>query len=55
MITTAAFLATMLVGVPISICIALASVAFILSTGNPLLLQTFPTQLFGGVDSYGLI
>lgn len=55
MITSAAFLVTMLVGVPISLCIALSSVAFILSTGNPLLLQTFPTQLFGGVDSYGLI
>lgn len=55
MVTSAAFLITMLVGVPISICIALAGVAFILSTGNPLLLQTFPTQLFGGVDSYGLI
>lgn len=28
---------------------------FIQATGNPLLYQTFPTQLFGGVDSYGLI
>ncbi|MFG1345759.1 TRAP transporter large permease [Xanthobacter autotrophicus DSM 431] len=55
MVTTAAFLVTMLVGVPISICLALSGIAFILSTGNPLLLQTFPTQLFGGVDSYGLI
>lgn len=55
MVTTAAFLITMLVGVPISLCLALSGVAFILATGNPLLLQTFPTQLFGGVDSYGLI
>lgn len=55
MLTTAAFLITMLVGVPISLCLALSGVAFILATGNPLLLQTFPTQLFGGVDSYGLI
>ncbi|MFG1373835.1 TRAP transporter large permease [Xanthobacter oligotrophicus] len=55
MVTTAAFLITMLVGVPISMCLALSGVAFILATGNPLLLQTFPTQLFGGVDSYGLI
>ncbi|WP_238119630.1 MULTISPECIES: TRAP transporter large permease [unclassified Xanthobacter] len=55
MLTSAAFLITMLVGVPISLCIALAGIVYILATGNPLLLQTFPTQLFGGVDSYGLI
>lgn len=55
MLTSAAFLITMLVGVPISLCIALAGIVYIFATGNPLLLQTFPTQLFGGVDSYGLI
>jgi len=55
MLTSAAFLITMLVGVPISLCLALASVVYILASGNPLLLQSFPTQLFGGVDSYGLI
>ena len=38
MLTTAAFLITMLVGVPISLCLALSGVAFILATGN--LMQT---------------
>lgn len=28
---------------------------YIVSTGNPVLFQSFPLQMFGGVDSYGLI
>ncbi|MEP9377131.1 TRAP transporter large permease [Aquabacter sp. CN5-332] len=55
MVTTAAFVAFMLVGVPISLCLCLAGIVFIEATGNPLLYQTYPSQLFGGVDSYGLI
>ncbi|MBD9373803.1 TRAP transporter large permease [Rhizobium sp. ARZ01] len=55
MITSAAFLVFMLVGVPIGICLCLVSVVYIFASGNPLLFQSFPTQLFGGVDSYGLI
>lgn len=55
MLTTAAFFALMLIGVPISICICLTGVIFILSSGNPLLLQSYPLQLFSGVDNYGLI
>ncbi|MDE1570417.1 TRAP transporter large permease [Aquabacter sp. P-9] len=55
MISTAAFVALMLVGLPISLCLCLTCIVFIQATGNPLLYQTFPTQLFGGVDSYGLI
>ncbi|HRE20621.1 MAG TPA: TRAP transporter large permease, partial [Rhabdaerophilum sp.] len=30
-------------------------IAYISASGNPLLLQSYPLQLFGGVDSYGLI
>lgn len=55
MVTTAAFLFFMLVGVPIGICLCLASIVYIHFSGNPLLFQSLPTQLFGGVDSYGLI
>jgi len=49
------FLAIMFVGVPIGVCLCLAGVFYIMATGNHLLLQSFPTQMFGGVDSYGLI
>jgi C4-dicarboxylate transporter DctM subunit len=55
MITSLFFLAILLVGVPIGICLCLAGVVFILSAGSPLLFQSFPLQMFAGVDSYGLI
>ncbi len=55
MITSAAFLAIMLVGVPIGLCLCLAGVVYIVVSGNLLLFQSYPLQMFSGVDSYGLI
>ena len=55
MVTGAAFLLLMLVGVPIGLCLCLVAIVYISASGNPLLYQSFPTQLFGGVDNYGLI
>ncbi len=55
MITSLFFLAVMLLGVPIGVCLCLSGIVYIFSTGNPVLLQSFPSQMFGGVDSYGLI
>ena len=55
MLTTGVFVAVLLVGVPISIALCLASYAYIIFSGNPLLLQSYPLQLFGGVDNYGLL
>ncbi|UFW82798.1 TRAP transporter large permease [Bradyrhizobium barranii] len=55
MITSAAFVAIMLVGVPIGLCLCLAGLVYIAASGNPVLFQSYPLQLFGGVDSYGLI
>jgi tripartite ATP-independent transporter DctM subunit len=55
MLTGAAFLIVMLVGVPIGLCLCISGIAFIVEAGNPLLYQTYPLQMFGGVDSYGLI
>ncbi|WP_428028781.1 TRAP transporter large permease [Ancylobacter sp.] len=55
MLTGAAFLALLLVGVPIGIAICLAGVVFIQASGNPVLYQSFPMQMFGSVDNYGLI
>ncbi len=55
MITSAAFFVIMLVGVPIGLCLCIAGIVFILASGNPLLFQSYPLQMFGGVDSYGLI
>ncbi len=55
MITTAAFVIVMLVGVPIGLCLCIAGISYILASNNPILFQSYPLQLFGGVDSYGLI
>nr|WP_316640135.1 TRAP transporter large permease [uncultured Roseateles sp.] len=55
MITSIFFLVIMLVGVPIGVCLCLSGIAYIYSNGNTVLLQSFPSQMFGGVDSYGLI
>jgi C4-dicarboxylate transporter DctM subunit len=55
MITFAAFTVIMLVGVPIGLCLCLAGFVYIMASGNPVLFQSYPLQLFGGVDSYGLI
>ena len=55
MLTGAAFLVLLLVGVPIGIAICLTGVVFIQASGNPVLYQSFPMQMFGSVDNYGLI
>lgn len=49
------FLAIMLLGVPIGVCLCLAGIVYIFATDATVLLQSFPSQMFGGVDSYGLI
>ena len=55
MLTSIFFMAVLLVGVPIGVCLCLAGLVFIVSTGNTVLFQSFPLQMFGGIDSYGLI
>jgi tripartite ATP-independent transporter DctM subunit len=55
MLTATAFVAIMLVGVPIGMCLCIGAIVFIAASGNPLLFQNYPLQMFGGVDSYGLI
>lgn len=55
MITSLFFLIAMLVGVPIGVCLCLSGLVYIFATDSAVLLQSFPSQMFGGVDSYGLI
>lgn len=55
MLTGGFFVAALLIGIPIGIVICLTGVVFIAATGNPVLYQSFPLQLFGSVDNYGLI
>lgn len=55
MLTLGAFTLLLLVGVPIGLSLCLGALVYIADSGNPLLLNNYPLQLFGGVDSYGLI
>ncbi|MBV7486503.1 TRAP transporter large permease [Bordetella sp. BOR01] len=55
MLTSIFFLAVLMVGVPIGVCLCLSGLVYIFGTGNTVLLQSFPMQMFAGVDSYGLI
>ena len=45
----------MLIGMPIAICLCMGAVVYVAASGNPQLFVNYPLQLFGGVDSYGLI
>ena len=55
MITLAGFTLMMLIGMPIAICLCMGAVVYVAASGNPQLFVNYPLQLFGGVDSYGLI
>jgi C4-dicarboxylate transporter DctM subunit len=55
MLTSVFCLVVMVVGVPIGLCLLLTSMVYIYDSGNSLLFQSLPVQLFGGVDNYGLI
>ena len=55
MFTSLFFMAALLVGVPIGVCLCISGIVYIFSTGNTVLFQSFPMQMFAGVDSYGLI
>lgn len=55
MITTIAFLVLLFIGAPIGIVLALSAAAYVVASGNPLLFASYPSQLFAGVDNYGLL
>lgn len=55
MLTLGAFALLLLAGVPIGLSLCLGAVVYIADSGNPLLFNNYALQLFGGVDSYGLI
>ena len=48
MLTSIFFIAIMMVGVPIGLCLCLSGIFYIYNTENTVLLQSFPAQMFGG-------
>jgi len=55
MFTFGAFVVFMLVGLPISIVLCLTAATYIWQSDNIVLFASYPTQMFMGLDSYGLI
>jgi len=54
-VTLAAFVFLLVVGMPIGFVLCGAALAYILASGNQVLLQSYPLQLFSGANSYGLL
>ncbi|TWS99609.1 TRAP transporter large permease [Reyranella sp. CPCC 100927] len=55
MATTASFFVFMMVGVPIAIVLLLSAIVFAFATNSPALMNSYLQQLYGGIDSYGLM
>ncbi|MBA4491645.1 TRAP transporter large permease [Paracoccus sp. S1E-3] len=55
MIVAASFLTLLAIGVPIAFTLAILALIYIFVSGNTIMLQSFPQQLYGGLENYGLI
>ncbi len=55
MITGLAFAVLLFVGAPIGIVLGLSAAAYIFASNNQVLLGSYPIQMFGGVENYGLL
>ncbi|HRM76284.1 MAG TPA: TRAP transporter large permease subunit, partial [Paracoccus sp. (in: a-proteobacteria)] len=49
------FIGLLLVGLPISLTLATLALIYIVVSGNTVLLQSYPQQMFGGLESYGML
>lgn len=51
----AAFITLLVIGVPVAFVLAITALLYIFSSGNFLLLDAYPQQLYGGLENYGLL
>ncbi|MBL7249370.1 TRAP transporter large permease [Alloalcanivorax sp. C16-2] len=49
------FIGLLLVGVPVAFVLALTALFYLFSSGNSVLLDSFPQQFYGGLENYGLL
>mgnify|MGYP000571697720 CR=1 FL=1 len=54
-ITPLVFIALLIIGVPIGLVLCLAAFAYILASGNAVLLESYPLKLFSSLDNFGLL
>lgn len=55
MIVGASFVGLVILCVPIAFVLAICAVVYIYASGNTVLLLSYPQQLFGGLENYGLL
>lgn len=55
MIVGGSFIGLVILSVPIAFVLAICALIYIFVSGNTILLQSFPQQLFGGLENYGLL
>lgn len=55
MIAGIAFAVLLFIGAPIGIVLGLSAAAYIFASNNQVLLGSYPIQMFGGVENYGLL
>lgn len=55
MISVIAFFILMFIGVPIAFVLGVATLIFVLSTGNVGILQSMPSKMFNGLQNFGLV
>lgn len=53
--TFAVFFILLFIGVPIALVLALTALWYIATSGNSVLFESYPQQLFGAIESYGLL
>lgn len=53
--TVAVFLVLLIVGLPIGLILCIAALTFILSSGNAVLMDSFPLQMFSALNNFGLL
>ncbi|MFC7704254.1 TRAP transporter large permease [Plastorhodobacter daqingensis] len=53
--TALVFLALLLIGLPVGLILCLAALAYIVQSGNPLLLDSYPLKMFTSLDNFGLL
>lgn len=49
------FLGLLVIGTPIAFALAMLALIYIMLSGNLILLQSYPQQMFGGLENYGLL
>ena len=55
MISAVAFFLLMIIGVPLAFVLGIATLLYVFSTGNLVVLQSLPSKLFNGLQNFGLV